>query len=201
MNLSAGRMTRRLPIDDGRDRAEALGGEHPSALRGLRRRARRSGSSAISGITARSWNSRIANVLRPAGEESCSRSPSHASTIAVDDIARPKPTTIAGCHARPNACAITDEHDAARQHLRAAEAEHGVPQRPQPRGLELQPDQEEEQHDAELGRVLRALGLRDEAQAPGADQDARGDVAQHAAELQSPEERHDDHGRRAGRWR
>ena len=41
-----------------------------------------------------------------AGAESCPRSPSHASTIAVDDIASPKPTTSAGCHASPNACAI-----------------------------------------------------------------------------------------------
>ena len=67
----------------------------------------KSGSRAISGITARSWNSRIANARRPAGVDSSPRSPSHARTMAVDDIASPKPATAAAGHGRPSPCATS----------------------------------------------------------------------------------------------
>ena len=43
-----------------------------------------------------------------------------------------------------------DERDAG-QHLGEAEAEDLAPQRPQPRRLQLEADDEEQHHDAELG--------------------------------------------------
>ena len=62
-----------------------------------------SGNSAISGMTAKSWNSRMAKAPRPGGVLSSPRSPSQASTMAVEDIASPKPTTNAAGHPRPSA--------------------------------------------------------------------------------------------------
>ena len=56
-------------------------------------------------MNARSWNSSTAKVSRPAGVVSRSRSASIGSTIAVDDIARPAPSTIAPGQAMPAAWA------------------------------------------------------------------------------------------------
>ena len=67
--------------------------------------------------------------------------------------------------------------------LRAAQPEHGLAQRPQPRRLELQPDQEQQQHHAELGEAQRCLRVADDAEPPRADERAGGEVAQHRAEL------------------
>ncbi len=53
------------------------------------------GSSATTGMTAMSWNSSTAKASRPAWLASSSRSASIGSTIAVDDSARPNPTTTA----------------------------------------------------------------------------------------------------------
>ena len=67
----------------------------------------------------------------------------------------------------------------------------------QARQLELEPDDEEEEHDAELGDAAHRLGLADERQAGRADDDAGGEVAEHGAQAEAPEQRHGDHGRGA----
>ena len=80
--------------------------------------------------------------------------------------------------------------------LRGARAEDGVPHHPQPGRLQFEPDHEQQQHDAELREVQDALDVFEKAQAPGANHDARGKVAEHGAQLEAPEQRHgDDRGR------
>ncbi len=85
--------------------------------------------------------------------------------------------------------------DSREQDLRAAQTEHRLAQRPQPRRLELESDQEQQQHHAQLGDVQRGFGVADEAEAPRADDRARGEIAEHRAQLQPPEQRDDDHRR------
>ncbi len=52
-------------------------------------------------MNARSWNSSTANPSRPARLFSRSASASIGSTIAVDDIASPAPSTIAPAQRHP----------------------------------------------------------------------------------------------------
>ncbi len=70
------------------------------------------------------------------------------------------------------------------EHLGGAEAEDGPAQDPQPAGLELEADDEEQEHDAELGEVQDVVDVGDEPQAPGSDQHAGGEVAEHGAEAE-----------------
>ena len=81
--------------------------------------------------------------------------------------------------------------------LRRAEPEDVAAHRDQPRQLELEPDDEEQEHDAELGDAADGLGLADERQAGRADDDAGGEVAEDAGEAEAPEQRHGDHRRGA----
>ena len=140
---------------------------------------------------------RLAAVVEP----SWPRSASDASTSAVDDIARPKPATIAACHVRPSHAAMQAEHE--RGHATCAPPSPNTSRRmrPQPRGLELEADEEEQQRDAELGEAAHVLGVGDEAEAPRAEQHAGGEIAQHAAQLQPLEQRHEHDRRVAGRPR
>ena len=64
------------------------------------------GINASSGMTARSWNSRMANDERPCRAVSWPFSARICSTNAVDDIARPSPITTALWTVIPNANAI-----------------------------------------------------------------------------------------------
>ena len=76
--------------------------------------------------------------------------------------------------------------------LRAAEAEHGVAHRPQALGAQLEPDHEQQEHDAELGEVQDLLGLVVGEHAPdrrGTEQNADDEVAQHAADAEPAGER------------
>ncbi|MNC39875.1 hypothetical protein D3C75_885570 [compost metagenome] len=54
-----------------------------------------SGTNAISGMAAMSWNSRMANARRPCGALSCLLSARLCRPRAVDDSARPRPSTMA----------------------------------------------------------------------------------------------------------
>jgi hypothetical protein len=77
----------------------------------------------------------------------------------------------------------------------AAHAEDLALHGPQARGLELEPDDEQHQHDAELREVHRRLDVGDEFQPPRADRTARGEVPEHGAEAQPLGDRHAYDGR------
>ena len=125
---------------------------------------------------------------------SCRRSASEDSTSAVEDIAQARPATQRRLPRKPEHPGAGREHDAGDADLRAAQAEDGPAQRPQPRRLELEPDQEQQQHDAELGDVQGRLDIADHGEPPRPDQHARGEIAQHRAQLEALEERHQQHG-------
>ncbi len=61
------------------------------------------GIAASSGIAAMSWNSRMANALRPIGVAVRLRSPIVCIAIAVDDSASASPATSAAFHGMPTA--------------------------------------------------------------------------------------------------
>ena len=81
--------------------------------------------------------------------------------------------------------------------LGAAEAEDGRAHGPQALGAQLQADQEQQQHHAELGEVQDRAHLVDgvdEAEAERTDQHADEQVAQHVADAQQLGERRRHHG-------
>ena len=62
-----------------------------------------------------------------------------------------------GLPGKPNAMAMAASTSAGDGHLRAAQAEDGGAHGPQALGAQLQADQEQQQHDAELGEVQDRL--------------------------------------------
>ena len=88
---------------------------------------------------------------------------------------------IAECH--PDRA----QDDRGQEYLRAAESEHRRAERPQPDRLEFQADDEQQQHDAELGDMEHGLDLIervDEAEAPGSDQNASKQIAKDGTDTQ-----------------
>lgn len=77
--------------------------------------------------------------------------------------------------------------------LQQAQPEDRAAQRPQPARLELQPDEEQQHHDTELGHLLHEREVGDQPQAGRSDRDAGDQVAEHRAEPEPLEQRHHDH--------
>ena len=89
-----------------------------------------------------------------------------------------------------------EEHRRAAQHLGAAHAEDGAAQCPQPAGLQLQPDEKEHQHHAELGKVQYVLHIAHQGQAPGPDGDAGRQITDDGAQAQGLGDGHGQYGGR-----
>ena len=113
-------------------------------------------------------------------------------TIAVEVSTNPMPATNATARRKARHDADAGQHRARDDHLQRAEPEDLLPEAPEPLRLHLEPDDEEEHHDAELGRVEDGLGIAHEPQHRRPDQDAAREVAQHRAEPQPLEDRHGD---------
>ena len=77
--------------------------------------------------------------------------------------------------------------EAAQHHLRQAQTEDVIAQPPQSARLKLQPDNEQEQRDAEVGDAEQLLRVADQPHDLRTDQRAGDDVAQGGAELQLAE--------------
>ena len=73
--------------------------------------------------------------------------------------------------------------------LRGAEAEYGSSHRHQPAELELEPDQEQQHHDAELGDRNDALGRAEHREAEGADDDAGDEIGDDRRQPEPPRDR------------
>ena len=86
-------------------------------------------------------------------------------------------------------------HQARGGHLYQAHAEHVPAHHPQAPGRQLQPDDEQQQHHAQLGHVRNGLGIARQTQAAGPDGHARHQIAQHRAQLQPLCDRHHQHRR------
>ena len=133
-------------------------------------------------------------AVRPYWVLSCPRSASTCSTSGVEDRDRPKPMTAAAAGGCPRPTP-RPEQQRAQEHLRGAQAEHQAPHDPQARRLQLQPDDEEQQHDAELGDVRDAADVTDEVETPRADDETGGHVAEDRGQPREAEQRHRDDGR------
>ncbi|GJE07820.1 hypothetical protein AOPFMNJM_3150 [Methylobacterium jeotgali] len=88
------------------------------------------------------------------------------------------------------------ERGGADEELRRAEAEDVPAHRDELREVQLQPDDEEQQHHADLGDARRRLRLGDEGEPGWADQHPGHEIAEHRALAEQPEDRHADHRRR-----
>jgi hypothetical protein len=73
-----------------------------------------------------------------------------------------------------------------------AEAEDLAAQRPQPRGLHFQPDDEQQHDDAEFGGVEDVFGVGEEPETERADGESRCEIAEHRAEAEAAKDRHRD---------
>jgi hypothetical protein len=78
--------------------------------------------------------------------------------------------------------------------LRDAEAEDVAPHREQAAELELEPDQEQQHHDAELGDGEDGFGPAENAEPVRADHHARNQIRDDRRELCEPRDRYADHG-------
>ena len=153
------------------------------------------GIAASSGIAAMSWNSSTANALRPIGEVVRLRSFIVCIAMAVDDSASARPATIAACNGKPSARPPGGERRAGQSELQCAAAEHRRAHRPEALRLELEPDDEQHQHDAELGKMQDRLDVLDEPQSPRTDRHAGEEIAEDGAQAQALRERHAQHRR------
>ena len=157
-----------------------------------------------SGTTARSCASRIAKLARPALVFSRPCLESTSMTMAVDDSARQAPT-MSGTGGLPPArisdCADRGcgEHD-----LQAAQSENQAAHRLQPLIGQFHADQEQQEHDAEVGEAGDVLGvdhgepvqereLADKRTEPqGTEDRARYEIAEDGIEAEPAHQRNDD---------
>jgi hypothetical protein len=108
---------------------------------------------------------------------------------AVDESARPNPMMMAAAQVSPDTANTTAVIATRRNHdLRQPEPENVAPHLPEPRWLEFQPDDEQQQHHAEFGKMQDLLSIGDDPQ-HGADHDAGRKIAQNGPEPDFLEQR------------
>ena len=115
------------------------------------------------------------------------------STVAESASARPATSAPRQSNSPVSSASAADRRRGEHQ-LRDAEAEDVAPHREQARQLELEPDQEQQHHDAELGDREDALGRVEQLQPVGADDHARQQVGDDRREPREARDRHADHG-------
>ena len=87
---------------------------------------------------------------------------------------------------------VTDDGDRS-EGLRQAQGDEAIAHAPQAMRLELKADDEEQEHDTELGERVDRFGLLDELESPRADRDAGEKVARDRAEPEAVRRHHRDH--------
>ena len=81
------------------------------------------------------------------------------------------------------------------QHLQRAETEQQLAEHPQPGRLQLEADDEQQEHDADLGEVQDVLGIADESDAERADHEPGAQVAEYVPKADEAKDRHDNRRR------
>jgi hypothetical protein len=99
-----------------------------------------------------------------------------------------------GVHRQAQQMCDGREHDCSNGDLRQAKPENRAAQRPQARGLQLEANDEQQQHHAELGEVHHAFDVVDHRQAERTDHQARGQITEDGAQPQPTEQGHRQHG-------
>jgi hypothetical protein len=124
-------------------------------------------------MTARSWNSRIENAERP------------WRVVSYQ------------CHRRRGAKQKggNSQRDGGEQHLGPAHSEQWFTHDPQSARLQLEPDDEQQQHHTEFAEMQDLLDIRDEPQSPGTDDDTGAQVAQHCPQSKPFGQRDGNNGR------
>ena len=180
-----------------RDRGERDADRKPACAGGglLRTVGARNATSASSGTMARSSSSRVETSRWPCGVAVSPRSSRICMTMAVEESTKPMAARNATIGGKPASDADAGQQRAAGRDLRDAEPENIPPQAPQPRRLHLEPDHEQEHHDAELGDMQDRLRIGEQPQSERADGEAGGEIAEHGAEAGALEQRNRDHGR------
>ena len=149
--------------------------------------------SASSGTMARSWNSRIE---KPSGRAWCWWClPARGSAWRRRSRTAPGRSrrSIAAGQSRPaSRRASAGEQEPVTTTCARPSPKIVAPQRPQPRRLELQADDEQQEHDAEFGDLQDLLAAGDQPRRR-ADGDAGGEIAEHGAEPEALEQRRGDH--------
>ena len=158
-----------------------------------------SGTRARIGMAATSCSSATLSTLWPEVVAIRLRSASTPRPIAVDDIARPSAATSASRQSTPASSAAPNSSAAEPTSCTLPQPKIGLRSDHSRARLELQPDEEQHQHDAELGEVQDLLRVGDERQAPGPDGDAGDEVADDRAQPEQPRQRHGQARRRRGR--
>ena len=125
------------------------------------------------------------------------RSPSSCSTMGVDERLSPKPATSAAGSGRPSSSA---ERRRARPWSPAPARRRGrTPPGAAPAagcGCSSRPITKSSSTTPNSAKCRMLSTSRDEPEAEGADEHAAGEVGQHRAEPEAPEQRHGDHRRR-----
>ena len=140
-----------------------------------------------------SWNSSTANAERPIGAASTLRSSIVWTAIAVEESASASPATSAAT--QPSPAAASPAASSAPHTASWIEPPPNTGRRisSEPSEIELEPDEEQHQHHAELGEVQDALDVAHQAESQRADRAAGDQVAEHRAEAEARGERHADH--------
>ena len=111
------------------------------------------------GTTARSWASRIEKLVRPAVVDRRRWLERTSMTMAVDDSARQAPMMMAAAGLLPASVAMPAITAAHSTTCSAAEPEHQTAHGDEALVGQLEPDQEQQEHDAELGDARDVLGV------------------------------------------
>ena len=77
--------------------------------------------------------------------------------------------------------------------LHGSKAENRAAQRLDALEVELEADEEEQQHHAELRELQNPLRIGDQFESPGPDRHARHEITEHRAQSEAPEDRHGEH--------
>ncbi len=137
-----------------------------------------------------SWNSRMEKAARPWRLVSSCLSPRSCKAKAVEDRDRIKPTTRASVHVSPRSAAGRTQGRGCDQDLESAEADDGLSHDPQAFRLQFQADDEQQQHDPEFGEMQNLVHVAHQAQPRRPDGGPGSQVAQHGAQPDSLEYRH-----------
>ena len=159
------------------------------------------------GTTIRSWNSSTDSAMRPSGAAARCWSIRICITTAVEDSARHSPSTMPPGGVMPLQAHDQADRDGRGDHLDEPDAEHVAAQLPQPLQRQFEAEQEQQEHDAEFGQRLGALGIiegdvleegklrRQRAEPERPERQADEQKAEHGADAQPMQQRHDDAGR------
>ena len=148
------------------------------------------------GTTARSWKSRIANASWPWRVAELAPLVEQLHDERGRGQGQADPGDRGGAPWEPGEERRARDRGGGDDDLERAEPEDVAAQLDEPARIELEADEEQEQHHAELGDVEDGLGVAREREPVRTRRSPRDEVAEDGAQAEARRERHDHHGRR-----